>query len=65
MPLLMTRQAMARLAEGAELEVLATDPLAALDLQGLCLREGHTLLAMEQQAQLLRAVIRKGPRLRQ
>ncbi len=43
-PLVHARAALARLAGGDVLEVLATDPHAELDFEVFCLRSGHELL---------------------
>jgi len=45
LPVARARQALRRLAPGAEIELWCTDPLAGLDLAALCLRDGHCLLA--------------------
>lgn len=41
LPALMARRALARLAPGATLTVLANDPLAAVDIPHMCNQEGH------------------------
>lgn len=41
LPLLKLRRAAARLDAGTSLLVLSTDPLATLDFEAWCLREGH------------------------
>lgn len=52
------------LAEGAELEVLATDPMAEIDLAVFCQRSGHEMLHADTRDGVLRARIRvrKAPR---
>jgi len=52
---------MAGLAAGTELEVLATDPMAELDLVVFCQRTGHEMLRAETRDGLLRARIRVRP----
>jgi tRNA 2-thiouridine synthesizing protein A len=47
-PALEARRCLDAMAPGQILEVLATDPLAELDLQILCDRLGHTLLGMQE-----------------
>lgn len=44
LPVLRTRRHLQSLAAHAELSVLCTDPMAPLDLQAFCVREGHTWL---------------------
>ncbi|MDZ7790777.1 MAG: sulfurtransferase TusA family protein [Xanthomonadales bacterium] len=63
-PVWRTRQAMAALAPGAELDVLATDPMAELDLAVFCQRTGHEMVHAETHDGVLRARIRvrKAPR---
>ncbi len=43
MPALLARKALARLAPGALLTVLADDPLAVVDIPHMCNREGHAV----------------------
>lgn len=57
-PVWHTRQALHDLAPGTELEVLATDPMAELDLAVFCQRTGHELVQAEMRDGLLRARIR-------
>jgi len=59
MPVLKSRRALARVAAGDHIEVLATDPLAALDLPHLCREDGHELVRLSTEDGLVRAVIRK------
>ncbi len=42
LPLLKLRRDAAQLAPGDTLEIWSTDPLAPLDFEAWCLREGHT-----------------------
>lgn len=59
LPVLRTRKALRRLAPGASLTVLATDPLAAIDIPH-CLREdGHLLESQESRHGALIFRIRK------
>jgi tRNA 2-thiouridine synthesizing protein A len=43
LPAMMARKALARLAPGARVIVLADDPLAAVDIPHMCHGEGHTV----------------------
>jgi tRNA 2-thiouridine synthesizing protein A len=43
LPALMARRALARLAPGSVLMVLASDPLAAVDIPHMCGEEGHAV----------------------
>jgi len=43
-PVLRTRDRFKTMPPGARLDVLADDPLARLDMQGFCAREGHRYL---------------------
>ena len=44
MPLLMAKRALAELADGDALMVLATDPAAESDLETFCRRHGHSVV---------------------
>jgi tRNA 2-thiouridine synthesizing protein A len=46
LPALMTRRALRRAAAGAEFEVVADDPLAAIDIPHMCAQEGFTVLSV-------------------
>jgi tRNA 2-thiouridine synthesizing protein A len=46
LPALMARRRLARLAPGAELTVLADDPLAAVDIPHMCGEEGHVVIGV-------------------
>ena len=43
LPAMLAKKALARLAPGAGLIVLADDPLAAVDIPHMCHGEGHTV----------------------
>lgn len=58
-PVLRAREALRALATGATLELLATDPMASLDVHAFCLRAGHVLLREERDGEVLRFLIRK------
>jgi tRNA 2-thiouridine synthesizing protein A len=57
-PVLRTREAIAELSAGDILEVMATDPLAELDLSVFCEHAGHELLSTQTVDGTLRARIR-------
>jgi tRNA 2-thiouridine synthesizing protein A len=42
LPALLARKALAKLAPGTSLMVLADDPMAVVDIPHMCHREGHT-----------------------
>jgi tRNA 2-thiouridine synthesizing protein A len=54
-----TRKALARLGPGDRLVVLATDPMAAIDIPHLLRNTGDALEASARDADVLRFVIRK------
>lgn len=60
LPVLKARKALAALAPGQRLEVIATDPQSPADFEVLCQSQGHRLVASEQQAAGFRFVIAKG-----
>ena len=43
LPALLAKKALARLAPGTALTVLADDPMAAVDIPHMCHGEGHTM----------------------
>ena len=59
-PLLLARAALRELAPGAIVQVLATDPLAAIDLHAYCLRVGHEWMGEVRDHELRRFLIRRG-----
>jgi len=59
-PLFQTREAMDALAIGETLEVLADDPAAEEDLARFAKRAGHELIAVDDQGDYKRFLIRKG-----
>jgi TusA-related sulfurtransferase len=59
-PLFQTREAMDTLKVGDLLEVLADDPAAVEDLTRFAKRAGHELIAIEDQGDYKRFLIRKG-----
>jgi tRNA 2-thiouridine synthesizing protein A len=46
LPALLAKKALARLAPGAVLTVLASDPMAAVDIPHMCHGEGHAVDAV-------------------
>lgn len=44
LPVLKSRRALRALAPGDRLRVIATDPMAAIDIPHMCATDGHTLL---------------------
>jgi tRNA 2-thiouridine synthesizing protein A len=60
MPVLRTRKILRRMAPGARLEVLCTDPLAAIDIPHLISQSGNLLEEQTEAAGVLRFVVRKG-----
>ncbi len=59
MPILKTKKALSGLPPGAILEVLASDPGAAEDLDTFCRMTGHTLLEQTADGETLRFVIQR------
>lgn len=45
LPVLKTRKAMGRLAEGARVRVVSTDPMSVIDIPHYCSEAGHRLLS--------------------
>ena len=46
LPALFARRALARAAPGAKIEVVADDPMAAIDIPHMCHQEGHGVAAV-------------------
>lgn len=59
-PLFQTREALDALEEGKILEVLADDPAAEEDLTRFVKRTGHQMVAIEDEGDYKRFLIRKG-----
>ena len=57
-PVLLLREAIKTLPDGATLALLATDPLAPVDVEAWCLRTGHALVARSEQDGVYRFVVR-------
>ena len=59
LPVLKARKALKGLAVGDELDVLADDPAAVVDMPHYCEESGHTLVSADVDGPELRFVIRK------
>jgi len=62
LPVLKAQRALRSMAAGAELVVLATDPVAKIDFLHYCNESGHDLLEAEETDGLYRFLIRKTAR---
>ena len=60
LPALMTRKKLATLKAGETLNVLADDPLSAVDIPHMCNREGHDLVESAPAFDHHRFLIRRG-----
>jgi tRNA 2-thiouridine synthesizing protein A len=61
LPVLRTRERLKERAAGAVLEVLSDDPLAVLDMQAFCAKEGHEYLGHDEEpGPAWRLRVRKG-----
>jgi tRNA 2-thiouridine synthesizing protein A len=60
LPALMTRKKLAALKSGETLVVLASDPLAIVDIPHMCHQEGHTLIESVPASGHSRFLIRRG-----
>ncbi len=59
LPVLKARKALLALPSGAELVILATDPMAAIDMPHFCNEQGHQLLEQSRADQVLRFRIKR------
>jgi tRNA 2-thiouridine synthesizing protein A len=59
LPALLSRRALARLSPGHEIEVLADDPLAAVDIPHMCWQEGYEVVRSESDGAVVRLLLRK------
>lgn len=59
LPVLKARKALLALPSGAELVILATDPMAAIDMPHFCNEQGHQLLEQSRTDQVLRFRIKR------
>lgn len=55
----MTRRALLRATAGAEVEVIADDPLAALDIPHMCTQEGFDVLDVARDGTVTRLIVRR------
>jgi tRNA 2-thiouridine synthesizing protein A len=60
LPVLKTAKRMAAHPAGTRFEVIATDPLAEIDVPHFCAEKGHRLLASRREGSELRFEIEKG-----
>lgn len=60
LPVLKARKALLGLRPGETLLLVATDPMAAIDVPHFCAEAGHNLLATEREGAALRFRIRRG-----
>jgi tRNA 2-thiouridine synthesizing protein A len=60
LPVLKTERRMRDLPAGTRLLVLATDPMASIDLPHFCNENGHRLIASRREGEALRFEIEKG-----
>jgi tRNA 2-thiouridine synthesizing protein A len=59
LPALMTRRALARAAPGAAIDVVADDPLAAVDIPHMCRQEGYDVMDVVRDGALTRLTLRR------
>ncbi len=59
LPALMTRRALARAAPGTEIDVVADDPLAAIDIPHMCRQEGYEVLGVARDGDRVRLTLRR------
>jgi tRNA 2-thiouridine synthesizing protein A len=60
LPALLAKKALARLTPGALLTVLASDPLAVVDIPHMCHGEGHAVESMASREGCSEFIIRSG-----
>jgi tRNA 2-thiouridine synthesizing protein A len=53
LPVLKARKVLEAMTTGSELVVLATDPMAAIDMPHFCVEQGHMLLSQEKSGDIL------------
>ena len=61
LPVLKARKRLQTMAVGDVLHVIATDPMAAIDMPHFCNEQGHELLAQEKRGSALHFRIKKAP----
>ncbi len=60
LPVLRTRKALSAMPPGARLTVVATDPMAAIDIPHMCHEDGHELLEARREEREWTYRIRRG-----
>ncbi len=60
LPVLKSRRALAQMAPGAWLRVLASDPMSAIDVPHMCNQDGHRLIDQTRDGDRLVFVIERG-----
>ncbi len=60
LPALFVRRALARLAPGAEIEIIADDPLAGVDIAHMCHQDAHTVVSVTHDGDVTRLRLRRG-----
>ncbi|MBS1200829.1 MAG: Molybdopterin biosynthesis MoeB protein [Proteobacteria bacterium] len=59
LPILRAKKALAGMAAGQTLEILATDPGSIKDFEAFCRTTGHSLVEQQNDGKIFRFVIRK------
>ena len=59
LPALFARRALVRAPPGTSLEVIADDPLAAVDLPHMCTQEGFEVLSSVREGSIVRMVLHR------
>jgi tRNA 2-thiouridine synthesizing protein A len=59
LPALFARRALMRAPAGTSLDVIADDPLAAVDIPHMCAQEAFDVLASRREGQLVRLTLRR------
>ena len=59
LPALFARRALEKAASGAEIEVLADDPMARIDVPHMCRQEGFEVVDVSREGDIARMVLRR------
>lgn len=59
LPALFARRALARAEPGATIEVVADDPLAAIDIPHMCRQEGYDVITVERDGAIAKLTLRR------
>jgi tRNA 2-thiouridine synthesizing protein A len=59
LPALMARRVLAQAAKGTQVEIVADDPLAAVDIPHMCHREGFEVVSTARDGAAIRFVLRR------